>query len=56
MSLAQLVEAMRYSRKVTGSISDTVIKNFRFQTHYGPGVDSDPKRNEYQEHFLEGEV
>jgi len=26
------------------------IKSFR--SHYGPGVDSDSNRNEYQEHFL----
>jgi len=26
------------------------IKSFR--SHYGPGVDSASKRNEYQEHFL----
>ena len=26
------------------------IKSFR--SHYGPGVDSTPNRNEYQEHFL----
>ena len=41
------------NRKVAGSISD-VIEIFHFQTQYGPGVDSDPKRNEYQEHFLGG--
>jgi len=23
-----------------------------FPSHYGPGVDSAPNRNEYQEHFL----
>ena len=28
----------------------TDIKSFR--SHYGPGVDSASKRNEYQEHFL----
>jgi len=44
------------SQKVAGSISDVVIKTFHFQTHYGPGVDSNPKINEYQEHFLEGGV
>jgi len=26
------------------------IKSFR--SHYGPGVDSTPNRNEYQGHFL----
>jgi hypothetical protein len=25
-----------------------------FRSHYGPGVDSAYKRNEYQEHFLGG--
>jgi len=25
-----------------------------FRPHYGPGVDSAPNRNEYQEHFLGG--
>jgi len=24
-----------------------------FRSHYGPGVDSDSNRNEYQEYFLE---
>jgi len=28
------------------------IKSFR--SHYGPGVDSASKRNEYQDHFLGG--
>jgi len=44
------------SRKVAGSIPVSVsgfiidIKSFR--SHYGPGVDSAPNRNEYQEYFL----
>jgi hypothetical protein len=25
-----------------------------FRSHYGPGVDSDSNRNEYQEHFVGG--
>jgi len=45
------------SRKVAGSIPDGVIGNFSltsFRPHYGPGVDSASKRNEYQEYFLGG--
>ena len=44
------------NRKVAGSIPAGVsgffidIKSFR--SHYGPGVDSASKRNEYQEYFL----
>jgi hypothetical protein len=43
-------------RKVAGSIPAgvsgffIVIKSFR--SHYGPGVDSSSKRNEYREYFL----
>jgi hypothetical protein len=41
------------SRKVAGSIPDDVIRFFQctesFQSHYGSGVDSAFKRNEYQE-------
>jgi len=25
---------------------------YSFRPHHGPGVDSDPSENEYQEHFL----
>jgi hypothetical protein len=25
---------------------------YYFRPHHGPGVDSDPSENEYQEHFL----
>ena len=41
--------------KVAGSIPAGVIEIFdikSFRSHYGPGVDSDSNRNEYQEHFL----
>jgi hypothetical protein len=34
------------SQKVAGSIPDFL------RPHYGPWVDSDSNRNEYQEHFL----
>ena len=41
-------------RKVAGSIPAGVsgfdIKSFR--SHYGPGVNSASKRNEYQEYFM----
>jgi len=44
------------SQKVVGSISDGVIGIFHwlnsFRPHYGPGVDSASKRNEYQDCFL----
>jgi len=50
--VVQLVEALCY--KPGGRRFDfrVVIKSFNFQTHYGPAVNSDPNRNEYQEHFL----
>ena len=38
-------------RKVAGLLEFFIdIKSFR--SHYGPGVDSASKRNEYQEYFL----
>jgi hypothetical protein len=44
------------SRKVAGSIPDKVTGFFQFtysfQLHYGPGVDSESNRNEYQEYSL----
>ena len=46
------------NRKAAGSIPAGVntffidIKSFR--SHYGPGVDSASKRNEYQQYFLGG--
>ena len=40
------------NRKVAGSIPDDVSGYFidkkSFRSHYGPGVDSDSNRNEYQ--------
>ena len=43
------------NRKVAGSIPVGVIGIFidvkSFRPHYGPGVDSAPNRNEYQEYF-----
>ena len=46
----QLVEALRY--KPEGSILDGFIGMFHWNPHYGLGVDSASKRNEYQEYFL----
>jgi hypothetical protein len=46
-AVAQLVEALRYSRKVAGLIPDGVLK-------FGSEVDSASNRNEYQEYFLGG--
>ena len=51
-----VVKVLCYNRKVAGSIPAGVsgffidIKSFR--SHYGPGVDSDSNRNNYQEYFL----
>ena len=42
--MAQLVEALRYKPEGRGFDS--------FRPHYGPGVDSAPNRNEYQEYIL----
>jgi hypothetical protein len=44
--VAQLVRHCAKSRKVAGSIHDGV------RSHYGPGIDSAPNRNEYQGYFL----
>ena len=55
--MSQWLRCCATCRKVAGSIPDGVsvffidIKSFR--SHYGPGVDSDSNRNEYQEYFLE---
>ena len=55
-AVAQWLRCCATNRKVAGSIPAGVsgiyidIKSFR--SHYGPGVDWDPNRNEYQEHFL----
>ena len=53
--MAQLVEALRYKSKAAASFPDGVIGIFHWQSfrpYYGPGVDSAPNRNEYQEYFL----
>jgi hypothetical protein len=56
--VAQLVEALHYKPEGRGFDSRWCHWNFSltlsFQPHYGPGVDSASKRNEYQEYFLEG--
>ena len=55
-AVAQLLRCCATNRKVAGSIPAGVsgpfidIKSLR--SHYGPGVDSACKRNEYQEYFL----
>ena len=55
-AVAQWLRCCATNRKVAGSIPFSIsgffidIKSFR--SHYGPGVDSDAKRNEYQEYFL----
>ena len=57
-AVAQLVEALRYKPEGRGFHSRWYHWNFSlpyfFRPHYGPGVDSDSNRNEYQEHFLGG--
>ena len=42
------------NRKVAGSFPAGVIDIKSFRSHYGTGVDSASKRNEYEEHFLGG--
>ena len=55
-AVAKWLRRCSTNRKVAGSIPDGVsgffidIKSFR--SHYGPGVESASKRNEYQEYFL----
>ena len=55
-AVAQWLRCCVTNRKVTGSIPAAVIGLFidikSFPPYYGPGVDSSPNRNEYQEHFL----
>jgi len=57
-AVAQWLRCCATNRKVAGSIPAGVtglfidIKSFR--SHYGPGVDSAPNRNEYQEYFPGG--
>jgi len=55
-AVVQWLRCCAKNQKVAGSISVGVsgfiidIKSSR--SHYGPGVDSASKRNEYQEYFL----
>jgi len=55
-AVAQWLRRCATNRNVVGPIPAGVsgffidIKSFR--SHYGPGVDSAPNRNEYQEYFL----
>ena len=55
-AVAQLVEALRYKPESRRFDSRWCHWNFSFtksfRPHYGPGVDSDSNRNEYQEYFL----
>jgi len=56
-AVAQWLWCCATNRKVAGSIPACVIGNFhryktKFRSHYGPGVDSASKRNEYQGYFL----
>ena len=54
--MAQWLRSCATNRKVAGSIPAGVIGIFivikSFRSHYGPVVDSDSNRNEYQGHFL----
>ena len=55
-AVAQWLRCCATNQKVTGSIpacfSGFFIDIKSFRSHYGPGVDSAPNRNEYQEYFL----
>ena len=55
-AVAQWLRCCVTNWKVAGSIeagvSGFVIEIKSFRSHYGPGVDSAPNRNEYQEYFL----
>ena len=56
-AVSQWLRCCATNRKVADSIPAGVIGFFidikSFRSHYGPGVDSAPNRNEYQELFLE---
>jgi ABC-type multidrug transport system fused ATPase/permease subunit len=58
--VAQLVETLRYSRKVAGSMSDGVTRNFYWHISSGRtmtlGLTQPSNRNEYQAHFLGGKM
>ena len=55
-AVAQWLRCCATNRKVAGSIPASVsgflIDIISFRSHYGPGVDSTSKRNEYKEHFF----
>jgi len=55
-TVAQWLRCCAINRKVACSIPADVSRFFidikSFRSHYGPGVDSAPNRNEYQEYFL----
>ena len=54
--VAKLAEALRFKPEGRGFVSRWCHWNFSltysFRPHYGPGIDSDSKRNVYQEYFL----
>jgi len=54
--VVQLVETRRYKPEGRGFHSGRCHWNFSLilRPHYGPGVDSASKRNEYQEYLLRG--
>ena len=47
-----VIKALCYKSEGAGSIPGDVIHIKSFRSHYGSGVDSASKRNEYQEYFL----
>jgi hypothetical protein len=51
-AVLQLVEALRFCRKVVGSSHWNVSLTQSFRPHFGTGVDSAANRNEYQEYFV----
>ena len=50
--MAQWLRCYAINREVAGLIPAGVTDIKFFRSHYGPGVDSSSKRNEYQEHFM----
>jgi len=55
-AVAQWLMCCAITRKVAGSIpaglSGFLVDIKSFRSHYGPGVDSASKKNEFQEYFL----
>jgi len=55
-AVVQWLRCCATNRKVAGSIpagvSGFFVDTKSFRSYYGPGVDSDPNVNEYQEYFL----